>query len=185
MNAPFSFAVYGARGHHDTAHWFPELHRRGTRGLVVHYTLGLVGEIGEVEEAIFVTREHGAVADELADVLIYTADLAYALGLDIDTRLAGYVEVDPVMILVGRLVNAVKKLNRANPFVPADVDDALDCCRQAVAIPLTALARRTLTICRQFDVDPAAAIDAKRAVLVERWGAVPHPAGVSGPELTP
>lgn len=166
----FSLTALGARGYTDSAFWFPELHRRGRRGLVLHYALGMIGEIGEVEEAIFVTRSVQNVADELADVLIYAADLAWVIGIDLDGHLAKGVEIEPVMILVGRVANAVKKMNRVVAFTPGVNDEALDTCRDAIAAPLTALVRRTLTIARQFDVDPMAAIEHKREILCERWG---------------
>jgi NTP pyrophosphatase (non-canonical NTP hydrolase) len=169
---PTPFADLGERGMTDSQFWFPELHRRGTIGLAVHYALGLIGEIGEAEEATFVTRSFAGLGHEVADCLIYAADLAHVMKIDLDGTIidAKAEGIVPVTILIGHLANGIKKLNRVNAFTPDVQAEALDACRATIRIPLGQLTLRTLTIARNFDFDPFEAIEAKRAILCERWG---------------
>src|SRR5690348_3317090 len=74
----------------DSQRWFPAIH--GTLdGLATHFTLGLLGEAGEVCNLVKKVKRGDTswaemtprLADELADVLTYLCDLASALGIDL------------------------------------------------------------------------------------------------------
>jgi NTP pyrophosphatase (non-canonical NTP hydrolase) len=64
----------------------------------------------------------------------------------------------------GELVNLVKKWNRGS----IDLDDEL---RQAMAHELADVVIYAMDIATEIGVDLADAIESKRAVLIERWGA--------------
>lgn len=73
----------------DSERWFPDTH-----GDPFHYTLGLVGEAGEVANIIkkvnrgdlTMGEASARLGDELADVLTYLMDLAASLGIDLVTE---------------------------------------------------------------------------------------------------
>lgn len=76
----------------DSEHWFPGLHSGETSAcpLFMAYTLGLVGEAGEVANVVKKLNRDGlgrvTVGDlgaELADVLIYLLLLADEMGIDL------------------------------------------------------------------------------------------------------
>lgn len=77
--------------HAQSRRWFPELHR-DKKTEVVHFALGLAGEVGEVVnivkkwhrgDYVSIIELEAQVGDELADVQIYLMDLAQALGVDL------------------------------------------------------------------------------------------------------
>jgi len=73
--------------HDDSIRWFPECHE------VIHHTLGLTGEAGEFAnkvkklhrgtDDIHDARTRYELVMELADVLIYTANIAALLKVDL------------------------------------------------------------------------------------------------------
>jgi phosphoribosyl-ATP pyrophosphohydrolase len=74
----------------DSRHWFPRLHSSEASDvpLHMHYTLGLIGEAGEVANVVKKINRDGAMAvdglaPELADVLIYLLLLADEMGIDL------------------------------------------------------------------------------------------------------
>jgi NTP pyrophosphatase (non-canonical NTP hydrolase) len=76
----------------DSEYWFPGLHSGETSAvpLFMHYSLGLIGEAGEVANVVKKMNRDGQtdakvmdLAFELADVLIYTLLLADEMGIDI------------------------------------------------------------------------------------------------------
>lgn len=74
----------------DSQRWFPALHDT-LDGLATHFTLGLLGEAGEVCNLVKKVKRGDKswaemtprLADELADVLTYLCDLASTLGIDL------------------------------------------------------------------------------------------------------
>ena len=89
MSADVGVNEIGVQGMWDSLHWFPHLHATQEE-LVQHLTLGLIGEAGEVANVVKKARYDGdfapdieALAHELADVLVYTCDIAEALGIDL------------------------------------------------------------------------------------------------------
>lgn len=79
----------------DSQRWFPRLHRTMTHA-AIHFTLGLIGEAGEVANLAKKVNRGDAtwaavgprLADELADVQIYLCDLAASLDVDLATAVA-------------------------------------------------------------------------------------------------
>lgn len=75
----------------NSRRWFPQLHERSLLEQVVHQTLGLAGEAGEVANLIKkVNRTGGAelgqdFADELADVFTYLLNLAELTSVDLES----------------------------------------------------------------------------------------------------
>lgn len=74
-----------ARGLADSRAWFPGLHGN-THDLLIHYTLGIAGEVGELVNLIKkwsrgAPLDVDAVSDECADVLIYLMDIMGVLGI--------------------------------------------------------------------------------------------------------
>ena len=72
----------------DSERWFPELHRSTLVPLGVQYALGLVGEAGEVANAVKkrlrqAEAPDSELADELADVFVYLCLLADEVGVDL------------------------------------------------------------------------------------------------------
>jgi NTP pyrophosphatase (non-canonical NTP hydrolase) len=91
----------------NSRRWFPELHARGLAEQIIHQTLGLAGEAGEVANVVKKANRAGwqtkgirigtsevvphyeivsidnDAADELADVLTYLLNLAGLLGVDL------------------------------------------------------------------------------------------------------
>lgn len=171
----------------DSARWFPNLHERGPVGLVVHYTLGLVGEVGELVDATVQAQGHMApnedanypptsdLAYELADVTIYLLDLGRALGVDLvdavriattDPTIADSATneegTEDVLRHVGRIANAVKKLNRGDKTI-AEVADA-------IGPTIGRMVYISIEHAEYFGLSLPAAIAAKHAVLEGRWG---------------
>lgn len=147
----------------DSQRWFPELHSRPRAQIAGHYALGLIGEVGEVEEVLYITRDAEHLAPELADCLVYSLDLAALFGW----HTAGLLEADDhlprlVLVEIGRLANTAKKINRGDPLGAELLADF----HGSVGFIL----RRTVMIARQNAIDLETAYHDKHAVLVERWG---------------
>lgn len=78
-----------------SARYFPEVHTTA-RAAVVHFTLGLTGEAGEIANVVKKfnrgslewTQVTELLRHELADVLIYLLDLAAVLEIDLDRALS-------------------------------------------------------------------------------------------------
>lgn len=77
----------------DSARWFPDLHTdRSTQ--VVHFALGLAGEVGELVNLVKKWNRgdpvdlREAIGHEVADVLTYLLDLARSLEIDVDAAVA-------------------------------------------------------------------------------------------------
>lgn len=154
--------------------WFPDVHSRGRVAVIRHFALGLIGEIGELDEVIYCSSDpeaaRQAIPGEVADVLTYTAEAGFVLDADLNTRARRPVPIVPVVVLMGRLANAVKKLDRYDRVGNVEFERMRD-----VAVPtLAALAVRALTIARNTDVEPMAAFEAKQAECVKRWGVPVH-----------
>lgn len=158
----------------DSRRWFPELHTRSRAALAAHYTLGLVGELGEVEEVLYVLRDLSALPGELADVFIYGLDLGRCLDIDVTTAVShAWQETDiiPVLVTVGALVNAIKKLNRTNPYSGSGaMAAARDACVATITAPLGRLLHRNNVIAAANGIDIYDAFITKHDVLEERWG---------------
>jgi len=160
------------RGLADSARWFPELHDRGQIGLVVHFALGLAGEVGELIE---VAESPGRVIDgelgaELADVTIYALDLVAALdrtpSILYDAQaLNGEGTWTSLVVAVGQVLNLVKKLNRGDnaPELGAKLDHWLGLMLAEI-----------VAVADLFRLDVVAEIIRKREVLNGRWGACEH-----------
>lgn len=147
----------------DSQRWFPELHRRPRAQIAGHYALGLIGEVGEVEEVAYITRDASQLAPELADCLVYCLDLAALFGW----HTAGLLEGDDqlprlVLVEIGRLANTAKKINRGDPLRP----ELLEAFHGSVGF----LLRRTVMIARQNGIDLRDAFQTKHAELERRWG---------------
>jgi NTP pyrophosphatase (non-canonical NTP hydrolase) len=85
----------------DSALFFPEIHVTPRKALV-HFTLGLAGEAGEVANLVK-KGNRGSMGweevaqllrHELADVLIYLLDIAAVLDIDIEQAVAEKREVN-------------------------------------------------------------------------------------------
>lgn len=84
-------AAITAEARANSERWFPLVHdpERAVVPLLVHYTLGLSGEVGEVANVVKKTLRNGRaapsedLADELADVFIYLVLLAGEAGVDL------------------------------------------------------------------------------------------------------
>lgn len=82
----------------DSHRWFPDTPGRGHIFEVIHYTLGIAGETGEVVELIKkwqggrpgyeMSEIRDRLAEEMCDVLMYIGDLAALLQLDLDMAFA-------------------------------------------------------------------------------------------------
>lgn len=162
----------------DSEHWFPDVHSNGEVHRLAHFALGLVGEVGELDEVIFQPAHAGhqqEIANEIADVIVYCCETAACLDLDLDYALSGQgvshfpLNAPPVLVVVGHLANAVKKLDRRTVYTT----DEWDTCAEVVALALVRLMRRTLLIAKQNQIDVPAALDAKRSLCFERWGIPP------------
>lgn len=79
--------------------WFPEWSDEPAERQIVHYTLGIAGESGEVVELIkkwqggrvgyeMTDSFRARLAEEICDVLMYCGDLAGYLKLDLDEAMA-------------------------------------------------------------------------------------------------
>jgi NTP pyrophosphatase (non-canonical NTP hydrolase) len=79
----------------DSVVWFPDIHSRGDWEQILHFTLGLAGETGELVNIIkkanrtsspyqYLSGCVGDLEQEMADVLIYLMNLAESLGLDLE-----------------------------------------------------------------------------------------------------
>jgi NTP pyrophosphatase (non-canonical NTP hydrolase) len=140
----------------NSARWFPALHA-STHTAVVHFALGLGGEVGELLEC------DGADPDEVADVVTYAMDMARILGGDLSAAydaLPDQVGNTPreVAIAAGLAINLVKKYNRG------DYD-------QEHIAPLVAHhVAMVIAISRNIVGDLLGALDAKRAICEARWG---------------
>ncbi len=90
MIAAESLPVIQAASLADSERWFPALHASQDT-LATHFTLGLIGEAGEVANLVKKVKRgdatwaemRGRLGDEMADVLTYLCDLAAALDLDL------------------------------------------------------------------------------------------------------
>lgn len=83
----------------DCYEWFPEWANEPAERQIVHFSLGMAGEVGEVVELI--KKWQGGrpgyditdaalldrIAEEIVDVIQYAGDLAAYLGLDLDGAL--------------------------------------------------------------------------------------------------
>lgn len=82
----------------NSKRWFPDPHERGLEHAVLHMTLGIAGEAGEVVEVIKKAHRFGdfpdprKVAPELVDVLVYVLNLATLLSIDLDIALVQKLE---------------------------------------------------------------------------------------------
>lgn len=82
----------------DCYEWFPEWEQEPAERQIVHFTLGMAGEVGEVVELIkkwqggrpgcTLAAITDRVAEEMCDVLQYLGDLATFLDLDLDGAMA-------------------------------------------------------------------------------------------------
>lgn len=172
-----SFNDHGRRAFADSRAWFPELHARDHSAVLAHYTLGLLGEIGELDEAIFADHpDRSEVAAELADVVVYSCEIGYLTGLDIDASLTDPAPAGApfrtVLVTMGRLANAVKKLNRLDHPSWCDWEACIVSVRPAVVALLSRSLLIAGTQCNGIDIDDA--IEAKHEVLVGRWGVPVH-----------
>ena len=89
----YAFYLLGEQSMKDSQRWFPQLHNeRALVPIQAHYTLGMMGEAGElcnlVKKAIRATdvgllRNSDMVAGEIADVFIYLVDFAHSLGYNV------------------------------------------------------------------------------------------------------
>ena len=67
--------------------WFPTSHARGLEQEILHMTLGIAGEAGEVVELVKKAHRYGELPDtdklgeELADVLTYVLNLFAVIGV--------------------------------------------------------------------------------------------------------
>lgn len=157
--------AFGDRCLEDSKRWFPELHTRGIAALAAHYTLGLVGEIGEAEEVLYVTRDRSALPGELADCLVYAVDLGRCLRIDVTAAVhaaaADHV-LTPILVTIGRMVNAVKKLNRGDMWAGELID--------TIAIGVGSIIWRTMEHARAEGINLIEAWEDKHAELERRWG---------------
>lgn len=81
----------------NSRRWFPEVTKAGLTNEIIHMTLGIAGEVGEVAEHIKKAHRYGpdaawtldpmAIGFELADVLTYILNLAALLDLNMDEML--------------------------------------------------------------------------------------------------
>ena len=145
-----------ARAIADSRAWFPDLHESPKHALA-HHLCGLVGEVGELI---------GAAVD--ADILDHHHPLAPALM---------------AMMALGDEANKAKKANRSGNLALARAI-SLDMLNNAGAIPSSEgatsnvaheaadVAIYLLDVAADVGFSLAEAIEAKRAVLIERWG---HP----------
>lgn len=84
----------------DSRAWFPEVHS-STSEAVVHFALGIAGEVGELVNFIKKVNRgsttfeavHDQVRFEMADVLIYLCDMAEELGIDLEQAVADKREI--------------------------------------------------------------------------------------------
>ena len=75
----------------NSRRWFPTATNRGDERSILHMTLGLAGEVGEVVEVIkkldrddaVLTGDKSELALELADVFAYLLNLAELCGIDL------------------------------------------------------------------------------------------------------
>lgn len=145
-----TLAELQARAIRDSRFWFPELHKDQAR-LIEHYAIGLVGEVGELVE--HVGRIGGSVLGRLLDQ----------------------------MAELGARANAAKKANRRGAphdeiLLAAGVLSGSDWA----PVPPVALVEATkelpdvliylLDLAEALGIDLDAALEEKRAVLIERWG---------------
>lgn len=84
----------------DCYAWFPDTPERSFEWHVVHFTLGMAGEVGEVVELVKKWQGgrpgydiadpeiRGRIAEEICDVLMCAGDLAAFLELDIDSAMS-------------------------------------------------------------------------------------------------
>lgn len=80
----------------NSRRWFPEVSRNGFESEVIHMTLGIAGESGEVVELVKKAHRYGTIsgidaeklAFELADVLTYILNLSTVMGINLDNALA-------------------------------------------------------------------------------------------------
>lgn len=175
--------AHGMRAYADSEAWFPDVHNRGLHSLLVHFTLGLIGEVGELDDALFAKDRshadwHAEVANELADCATYCSQLAIVVDCDLDAaiphraRERGHAR--PVVMLLGDLANAVKKLHRYDR-VETQTAAAIEQAQYAIVrTALIGLAWRTLEIGRNANVDVDAAIEDKRGFNIKRWGQPQH-----------
>lgn len=84
----------------DSRAWFPDVHAT-KQSAVVHFALGIAGEVGELVNIVKKVNRGSAswddvavpIAHEMADVLIYLCDLATELGVDLATAVEDKREV--------------------------------------------------------------------------------------------
>lgn len=81
----------------NSARWFPELHKRDKFAQLIHLTLGLVGEAGEVANVVKKLNRHkddrdinatDTLSEEIADVAIYLFNLCALLEIDLGEEIA-------------------------------------------------------------------------------------------------
>lgn len=140
----------------DSRRWFPDLHAT-EHGAVVHFALGLGGEVGELLLC------DGQDPDEVADVVIYAIDMARTLGADLDAaydELPDVVGCEPVDVAIaaGLAINLVKKFNRGD-YTAAEI-----------APKVATHVATVVSVSRNIVGDLLGAIENKRAICEERWG---------------
>jgi NTP pyrophosphatase (non-canonical NTP hydrolase) len=155
----------------NSARWFPELHERSTLDQVVHQALGLVGEIGEAIDAAtedeISDHDPVALAEELADVLIYTLNLAGLTGVDVGPCTVPLRKGEPFYLMVSgsaALANLVKKANR-KPAVGVSL--ALG---DSLYEPIHRVLLGIVDASDLYHLDVPKAVTAKIAVCEARWG---------------
>lgn len=160
----------------DSHAWFPDVWARPITAQFVHLALGLIGEIGELDAVIFGPQpldvKLAEIPGEVADTIIYCCELGHVLDLDLNAAVPRL--FDPrqtVVVTMGALANAAKKLHRYTTVCSTDWAEQTDIMRVA----LVALLHRSLIIAKQYELDLDAVIDAKRAFNVGRWGEPDHP----------
>lgn len=165
----------------NSERWFPHLHDDAF-GLVVHMTLGLAGEAGElVEAAGSPFADADAMALEVADVVTYACDIAAALGCTIRPNLAplaGLPSTDAIVAAAGKIANIVKKANRdtAGPMTylrdhQHEIGELVGCIITEAEFMAYDGVRCRFSLGqgrRSFSL--AAALDKKIAICEERWG---------------
>lgn len=154
----------------NSRRWFPHLHDDDF-GAIVHFTLGLAGEVGELVAAVRIAAPIDDVYLESADVVTYTMDIGAMLGLDLEAPaqradIADVDDLDVIVMRAGSIANIVKKANRGDtPMTDlrAARMELEECC-------VTIIAYVTDLV---YNLDGQNIIDwiaTKVAICEERWG---------------
>lgn len=156
----------------NSERWFPALHDTRHSALV-HFTLGLAGEVGELVEAIYTSGakwDADLIASELADVVTYTCDIAAVLGLsnwlaqdhEDETSIAADMDI---IVAAGLIANIVKKANR-----DADPEAAMNSKLLEILTHIRQVLSSAELLAEESEIDLLAAIEAKVLVCEARWG---------------